>query len=92
MESIQAEIVKFIAENFLHGAPADSVAPDDSFMEKGIIDSTGILELVGFIEKKFGFKIQDEELTPDNLDTIARVVGFVEKKMGVPATGARNAG
>lgn len=55
---------------------------DDSFLELGLIDSTGILELVSFIEESFGITIDDDELTPDNLDSINKIIGFITKKMG----------
>ena len=54
----------------------------DSFLEKGIIDSTGVLELVSFIEATYGFRVEDEELVPENLDTIGDVASFVLKKQG----------
>ncbi|WP_233490222.1 acyl carrier protein [Thiocapsa marina] len=53
---------------------------DDSFLDKGIIDSTGILELVTFLEQEFGIQIADEELLPENLDSIDRLVNFIHRK------------
>jgi len=53
---------------------------DDSFLEKGIIDSTGVLELVAFIEENFGIKVEDEELIPENLDSIDNLVTFINSK------------
>ena len=63
-------IRRFIFENFLFGEPDDSLGDKDSFLEKGVIDSTGILELVAFLEERFGVKIEDEELIPENLDSV----------------------
>jgi acyl carrier protein len=54
---------------------------EDSFLEQGIIDSTGVLELVGFLEEKFGITIEDDELVPDNLDSLAKAAVFVTRKM-----------
>ena len=54
---------------------------DESFLEAGIIDSTGVLELVGFLEGRYGISIQDDELIPANLDSVDRVRGFVERKL-----------
>ena len=53
---------------------------DDSFFEKGIIDSTGVLELVSFVEKSFQVKFEDEELIPDNLDSLNKITDFIVKK------------
>jgi len=54
---------------------------DDSFLDQGIIDSTGVLELVAFLEEKCQIKIQDQELVPDNLDSINKLVKFLERKL-----------
>ena len=72
----------FIAENFLFVEPgaADSFGDEDSLIDAGLIDSTGVLELVGFLEQEFGIEIANEELVPDNLDSIARLTAFIERK------------
>ena len=77
--SIEQEIRQFVIDNFLFGQ-AGTLANDESFLESGIIDSTGVLELVGFLEQRFGLAIQDRELVPANLDSVSRVVQFVERK------------
>jgi len=69
----------FIKENFLFGREPD-FSGDDSFLEMGLIDSTGVLELVGYLEKTHGVTIEDDELVPENLDSINRIVRFVESK------------
>mgnify|MGYP006298889831 CR=1 FL=1 len=74
----------FILENFLPGSGAEAFSDGDSFMEQGIIDSTGFLELVAFLEKTYGFKIADEELIPDNLDSIDRILAFLAAKVPEP--------
>ncbi len=76
---IKQKIRRFIKDNFLLGNDA-SLKDDDSFMGKGIVDSTGILEVVSFVEEAFGFKIDDEELLPDNLDSINNLTAFIQKK------------
>lgn len=73
-------IRRFIFENFLFGEPDDSLGDNDSFLEKGIIDSTGVLELVAFMEESFGIKMEDEELVPENLDSINNLINFIDKK------------
>jgi acyl carrier protein len=79
---IESAIRKFIGQNFLYGQGADTLAGTDSFMEKGIVDSTGVLELIAFLEQQFGLTVQDEELVPENLDSVDRVVVFVGVKLG----------
>lgn len=76
---LKSEIMNFIIENFLYGQN-DGFGEDVSFMQKGIIDSTGILELVSFIEEKYGISIGDEELIPDNFDSINKLSVFITKK------------
>ena len=75
-------IRKFIHENFIldEGAPLQD---EDSLLEKGIIDSTGVLELVAFIEEKYGITVEDEELTPENLDSIRNIAEFIRQKTRV---------
>lgn len=73
-------IKEFIIENFLFGDEGN-LENDSSFMENGIIDSTGILELITFLEEKFEISVQDDELIPDNLDSLNNVVGFLERKI-----------
>ncbi len=70
----------FVVENFLFGQGGDRLGDRDSFLEKGIIDSTGVLELVTFLEKQFQIKILDEELVPDNLDSLEKLAQFVAAK------------
>ena len=79
--AVKEEIVKYITENFV---VSDSFSLDESasFMENGILDSTGILELIGFIEEAFEIEVDDEEMIPENLDSIQNAVAFVMKKSG----------
>jgi acyl carrier protein len=76
------KIRRFIAENFLPsaGLGQEGFADDDSFMEKGIIDSTGVLELLEFLEENFRIKIEDQEVIPDNLDSLNKVSAFIQRK------------
>lgn len=68
-------------ENFLFGDDA-GLESDSSFLEEGFIDSTGVLELVNFLEKTYSITVEDDELIPENLDTLASVVAFVQRKNG----------
>lgn len=79
MTQIAESLREFVRENFLFGRD-DSFADTDSFLELGIIDSTGVLELVAFVESDFGIAIEDEELVPENLDSIESLVRFIEHK------------
>jgi acyl carrier protein len=79
-ESVRAEIRAYIVDNFLFGNEAD-LSDDQSLLEYGLIDSTGILELVGFLEERFAIQVPDEEMIPDNMDSIDRVVGYVGTKL-----------
>jgi acyl carrier protein len=76
---IENKIRKFIEENFILGGE-DHLGDEDSLLEKGIIDSTGVLELVAFIEETYRFKIKDEELIPENLDSIRNISKFIQSK------------
>lgn len=79
--NIEQELRQFVIDNFLFGQGNGHLKNDDSFLDKGIIDSTGVLELVVFLEEKFQIKIQDGELIPGNLDSINNLIRFVETKL-----------
>ena len=85
-KGVRESVRAFIVENFLFGA--DEQAPDDttSFLETGIIDSTGILELVHFVETQYAIEVGDEEMMPENLDSLANISAFVAGKLAVAAT------
>jgi acyl carrier protein len=80
MPGIEQEIRQFIVDNFLFGDNDSTFSNDDSFLEREIIDSTGILELVAFLEEKYEIKIKDNELVPENLDSISCLVRFIDRK------------
>jgi len=77
---VKSDIRNYIVEYFLYGQD-NGLGEDTSFLEKGLIDSTGILELVSFIEEKYGISVEDEELIPDNFDSINKLSAFIAKKM-----------
>ena len=81
MEQFKKTVKKFILDNFLFETDENAVGYDDSFLEKGIIDSTGVLELVNFIEEEINVSVEDDELIPENLDTINNLANFVKSKM-----------
>lgn len=76
----RAEIRQFIVDNFMFGQPTQDFADDASFLENGIIDSTGVLELVAFVEQRFGVSVADEDLVPANLDSVDNLVGYITRK------------
>jgi acyl carrier protein len=77
--TLRQEIRQFVVDTFLFGE--DSALRDDSsFLGEGIVDSTGILQLVSFLQEQYLITIEDEELVPDNLDSISRVAAFVQAK------------
>ncbi len=72
-------IRQFITTNFYVADPA-KLADDASFLDQGIIDSTGVLEVVGFLEEGFGIVVGDDEMLPENLDSVRNLTAFVERK------------
>ncbi len=82
-EKIKETVKEFIVQNFLFGQEDIKIDSDDSFLESGIIDSTGILELVTFIEETYGIEIADEEMLPENLDSLERISLFISNKLFV---------
>lgn len=70
---------KFINENF-YIADKSSLTDDASLLDKGIVDSTGVLEVVAFLESEFGIQVDDAEILPENLDTIGAIAGYVTRK------------
>jgi acyl carrier protein len=83
VETIAQEIKEFVVGNFLFGQEGDGLPEDQSFLETGIIDSTGVLELVGFLEQHYGITVADRELVPENLDSIRNASSFVARKLEV---------
>ena len=79
MSDIKADVRRFIIENFLFGQD-DGLHDDSSFLEGGFIDSTGVMELVAHLEETYRIKIADDELVPENLDSIESIAVFVGKK------------
>jgi acyl carrier protein len=82
MSDMRAKVRGYIVENFLFGQGND-LQDDTSFLEKGILDSTGVLELVTFLEESFSIKIEADETLPENLDSIDSICGFLERKRQV---------
>ena len=93
MNTTQAaqQIRSFIEENYLFGG-SDSLKDSDSFLEFGILDSTGILQLIEFLGDRFRITVTDEEVTPQNLDSIDKILAFLQRKAVATAGGDVTAG
>lgn len=77
---IQDQVRDFVTSNFYVAQP-DSLQNSDSLLDSGVIDSTGVLEIIAFIEETFGLTVEDAEILPENLDSIDRISSFVVRKM-----------
>jgi acyl carrier protein len=77
---IRSDIRGFILDNFMMGRDPQVLTDSGSLLELGIIDSTGVLELVGFMEEKFNLQVEDEDLVPENLDSVDNLVEYIEHK------------
>ena len=82
--SVENRIRDYILENYLFTNDQNMLNSSDSFLQKNVLDSTGMLEVIYFLEDEFGIKVQDDEMIPENLDSVNRIVAFLGKK-GVAA-------
>ncbi len=87
---IQRVLWQFITTNFYPGEDF-VLAEDTSLLDSGLIDSTGVLELITFLESEFAITIEDLEVVPENLDTLARLTAFVTRKQAIQAPRAQRA-
>jgi acyl carrier protein len=90
--ALKDELRQFVTDSFMYGKPHEGFADDDSFIERGIIDSTAVMELVAYLEKRYRITLHDKDLSPDNLDSINRLARFVESRVQPDFTGACDAG
>ena len=81
-EQVRADLLDFVVTNYLFGDTSKAPRDDDSLVEGGIIDSTGVMELIEFLESHFGITVSDEDTVPRNLDTLANLTAFVLRKQG----------
>ena len=84
--NLEDQIRRFIAEHFFIKGGEAAVSNDMSFLETRIMDSTGVLEFVTFLESTFGIKVEDDELTPENLDSVRLSASYVERKRRLAPT------
>lgn len=83
--STKEKIREFILKNYLFTDDAGALGDNESFLEKGIIDSTGVLEVIEFLRVEFGVRVEDEEMVPENLDSILRLTEFTTRKLAAAA-------
>jgi acyl carrier protein len=83
--SVEKTLRRFILQNYLFTDDDSALSNSDSFLERGIIDSTGILELISFLEEQVGIKVEDEEMIPENLDSIDNLLAFISRKQNKDA-------
>lgn len=88
MTSTETKIRAFIAENFLFREDLEALSETESLLDAGLIDSTGVLELVAFLETTFPIAIEDADIVPENLDSIKSIVAYVERKLSVNSAAA----
>jgi acyl carrier protein len=84
-QDVKSMVRQYLADNVLLAGGVDEIRDDSSFLERNLLDSTGVLELVAFLEDTWGFKVGDDEVVPENLDSIERVAGYVARKQGIAA-------
>jgi acyl carrier protein len=86
-EQVRAQLLDFVVTNYLFGDASRAPGEDDSLVEGGIIDSTGVMELIEFLESQFAIVVSDEDTVPRNLDTIANLTEFVLRKQAPAGNG-----
>jgi len=87
-DTVLGRVRAFIEENFLFREDLSHLSDSDSLLENGVMDSTGILELVAFLESEFSLQMSDAEIVPDNLDSIGAIAGYVERKRAAATAAA----
>ena len=80
LDSLASELRRFVEDNFLMGSDAIRLADADSFLEHHVLDSTGFLELIAHLEATYDIKVADDEMVPENLDSLHRVAEYVARK------------
>ncbi|BAU47905.1 acyl carrier protein [Sulfurifustis variabilis] len=80
MSDIKQQLRAYLLDNFLMGGSADEIRDDTSFMASHILDSTGFLELIAHLEETYGVKVKDEEMIPENLDSLSSIERFLARK------------
>ena len=82
MNQLKTELRRYITENFLFGQDDAALTDDGSFLEQGLIDSTGVLEIVAHLEQTYEVSVEEEELVPQNFDSVNNLAAYVSRKTG----------
>jgi len=82
MDQLKADLRRYVEDNFIMGSGSRQLADADSFLEHHVLDSTGFLELIAHLEETYGIKVGDDEMVPENLDSLDAVAAFVGRKRG----------
>ncbi len=82
LTDVKAQIRRYVAENLLFSGNGFDIGDDTSFLDEGIVDSTGVVELVLFVEETFGIAVEDDEIVPDNFDTVNNLAAYIQRKLG----------
>ena len=80
--SVSADIEQFILSELTQGRGITEIDPSENLLSKGIVDSHGVMELVGFLEERYSISVADEDLSPENFESVSSIAGFVERKNG----------
>lgn len=80
MQDLKNQVRTFLLENFLMGETEQDIQDDTSFMNSHILDSTGFIELIGYLEEQFGIQVEDDEMVPENLDSLRNIEHFIQGK------------
>jgi acyl carrier protein len=80
--SVATDVEQFIVGELTQGRGIDSVAPDEDLLASGIVDSHGVMEMVAFLEGRYGISVSDDDLTPENFQSLSSVEAFVARKRG----------
>lgn len=78
--SVEERIREFILDNYIFSDDQSALGNEDSFLGKGIIDSTGVMEVILFLEQEFGLQVNDDEIVPENLDSVTNIAAFIKRK------------
>jgi len=81
LDDVKTKVRQYISENFMLGSGGVALADADSFLEHHVLDSTGFLELIGYLEETYAIKVRDDEMIPENLDTLDNIAAFIARKL-----------
>lgn len=89
MQDIKQQVRAYLLDNFLMGGTALDIQDDTSFMNSHILDSTGFIELIGYLEEHFGLQVEDDEMVPENLDSLKNIEHFILSKRAAAKISAK---